>query len=198
MSTVYFWAMILRSSPTFWNPEDLFSFQLKILKIPNRSTAELGENPSRKTQLKKKKARIITPVPSEDTGLKVTADYIRYETDQLEITLWGGIDINTVSRLRATLHMQLTGNNYVNFRDTADLYSHSQTDRLIKQAAEKLEVSTLTVSHAIAGLTKELETYRQQKREEKRNSEQKQELQSIDRFSSDRCKRPGSFYGARI
>jgi DNA primase len=131
--------------------------------------------------------------PPEESSLKVTADYMKYATEELEITLWGGIDINTVSRLRATLHMQLTGNNYVSFRDTADLYSHSQTDRLIKQAAEKLEVSTLTVSHAIAGLTKELETYRQQKREEKRNSEQKQELQSIDRFSSRQMQKAGEF-----
>jgi DNA primase len=142
---------------------------------------------------KEKSRNSSQPDPPAENALKVTADYIRYETDQLEITLWGGIDINTVSRLRATLHVQLTGNNYVSFRDTADLYSHSQTDRLIKQAAEKLEVSTLTVSHAIAGLTKELETYRQQKREEKRNSEQKQEMESIDRFSQQQMQKSREF-----
>jgi len=131
--------------------------------------------------------------PPEESSLKVTADYMKYATEELEITLWGGIDINTVSRLRTTLHVQLTGSTYVSFRDTADLYSHSQTDRLIKQVAEKLEVSTLTVSHAIAGLTKELEAYRQQKREEKRKSEQKQELQSIDRFSTEQMKKAGEF-----
>lgn len=149
---------------------------------------------NRKTSIEKEKSQDNSPtVPSEDAALKVTADYIRYETDQLEITMWGGIDINTVSRLRATLHVQLTDNNYVSFRDTADLYSHSQTDRLIKQAAEKLEVSTLAVSHAIAGLTKELEAYRQAKREEKRQSEQKQELQSIDRYSQEQMQKAGDF-----
>jgi len=152
------------------------------------------ENQNLKNSIEKEKSEGNSPtVPSEDTTLKVTADYISYETDQLEITLWGGIDINTVSRLRATLHVRLTDNNYVSFRDTADLYSHSQTDRLIKQAAEKLEVSTLIVSHAIAGLTKELEAYRQKKREEKRNSEQKQELQSIDRFSSRQMQKAREF-----
>jgi len=29
----------------------------------------------------------------EEATLKVTADFIKYATDQLEITLWGGIDI---------------------------------------------------------------------------------------------------------
>ena len=145
---------------------------------------------NRKNSIEKEKSQADPP---EESSLKVTADYIKYETDQLEIILWGGIDISTVSRLRATLHIQLTGNNYVSFRDTADLYSHSQTDRLIKQAAEKLEVSTLTVSHAIAGLTKEIEQYRQQKREEKRQSEQKQELQSIDRYSQEQMQKARDF-----
>ncbi|HYX09707.1 MAG TPA: hypothetical protein VE912_23465, partial [Bacteroidales bacterium] len=112
---------------------------------------------------------------------------------QLEITLWDGIDISTVNRFRATLHIQLADNKYVSFRDTADLYSHSQTDRLIKQAAEKLEVSTLVVSHAIAGLTKELEQYRQAKREEKRQSEQKQEMESIDRFNQEQMQAAKEF-----
>lgn len=116
--------------------------------------------------------------------LQVTADYMRYETDLMQITLWGGIEVHTINRLRATLHIQLQGNEYASFRDTADLYSHSQSDRLVKQAAEKLEISSSVVGEAIAGLTKELERYRQQKREEKRQSEQTKEQQGKDRFSS--------------
>jgi DNA primase len=174
---------------------EIFTYLLETRKSFSFSTeAFRTENQNPKNSIEKKKSlESIETVPPSENTLKVTADYIRYETDQLEITLWGGIDINTVSRLRATLHMQLTGNNYVSFRDTADLYSHSQTDRLIKQAAEKLEVSTLTVSHAIAGLTKELEAYRQKKREEKRKCEQKQELQSIDRFSTEQMQKAGEF-----
>src|SRR6056297_2440218 len=53
--------------------------------------------------------------PPEESSLKVTADYMKYATEELEITLWGGIDINTVSRLRTTLHVQLTGSTYVSF-----------------------------------------------------------------------------------
>ena len=170
-----------------------FLFSTEISENTNRTGAQgssVRTESEPKTSIEKEKRQVDPPKKS---SLKVTVDYMKYETDQLEITLWGGIDINTVSRLRATLHVQLTGNNYVSFRDTADLYSHSQTDRLIKQAAEKLEVSTLTVSHAIAGLTKELEQYRQQKRKEKRQSEQKQEMESIDRFSQDQMQKAGEF-----
>ena len=127
------------------------------------------------------------------SGLKVTADYMSYETDQLTITLWGGIEIHTVNRLRATLHIKLKANEYLSFRDTADLYSHSQTDRLIKQASEKLEISTTITNEAITGLTKELESYRQQKREEKRQSEENKEKQSVDRFSREQMQRAGDF-----
>ena len=127
------------------------------------------------------------------SGLKVTADYMQYETNVLTITLWGGIEIHTVSRLRATLHIQLKTNEYNSFRDTADLYSHSQTDRLIKQASEKLEISTSIVNEAITGLTKELENYRQQKREEKRQNEESKEQQSVDRFSREQMKEANDF-----
>jgi DNA primase len=139
--------------------------------------------------------------PPTAGGLKVTPDYIQYETDHLTITLWGGIEIHTVSRLRATLHIQLkpalsgaeVTNQYASFRDTADLYSYSQTDRLIKQAAEKLEISSSIVNEAITGLTKELEAYRSQKREEKRKTEEIKEKQSMDRFSREQMQRGTDF-----
>ena len=127
------------------------------------------------------------------SGLKVTPDYMSYETDHLIIILWGGIEIHTVNRLRATLHIQLKTNEYNSFRDTADLYSHSQTDRLIKQASEKLEISTSITNEAITGLTRELESYRQQKREEKRQNEESKEQQSVDRFSREKMQEANEF-----
>lgn len=125
--------------------------------------------------------------------LQVSADYLRYETNLLQITLWGGIEVHTVNRLRATLHIQLQENEYASFRDTADLYSHSQSDRLVKQAAEKLEISSSVVGDAIAGLIKELERYRQRKREEKRQSEQTKEQQGKDKFPSGFMQKASSF-----
>jgi len=137
-----------------------------------------------------KEKPLAQPITS---GLKVTPDYLLYETTHLQITLWGGIEIHTVNRLRATLHIRLKTNEYNSFRDTADLYSHSQTDRLIKQASEKLEISTSIVNEAITGLTKELESCRQQKREEKRKSEENKEKQSVDRFSREQMQKAGDF-----
>ena len=121
--------------------------------------------------------------------LKVTPDYLLYETDQLRITIWGSIEIHTVTRLRATLHIKLKANEYNSFRDTADLYSHSQTDRLIKQASGKLEISSTILTGAITGLTKELEAYRQRKREEKRQIEEMKERQDKDIFSREQMQR---------
>jgi len=131
--------------------------------------------------------------PPTASGLKVTADYMQYETDHLIITLWGGIEIHTVNRLRATLHIQLKTNEYNSFRDTSDLYSHSQTDRLIKQAAEKLEISSSIVGEAITGLTKELEHYRGQKRDEKRKSEETKEQQGKDIFNREQTQKASDF-----
>ena len=137
--------------------------------------------------IEKEKMQELGPTinPATSNGLKVKPDCLTYESGQLQITLWGGIEIHTVNRLRATLHIQLKNNQYASFRDTADLYSHSQSDRLIKQAAEKLEISSSIITEAITGLTKELETYRGQKREEKRKSEQVKEQQGKDLFSRD-------------
>ena len=145
---------------------------------------------STETSSVEKEKPFAQPITS---GLRVTPDYIRYETDHLTIILWGGIEIHTVNRLRATLHIQLKSNEYNSFRDTADLYSHSQTDRLIKQASEKLEISTSITNEAITGLTKELENYRQQKREEKRQNEENKERQSIDRFSREQMQEANEF-----
>jgi hypothetical protein len=145
---------------------------------------------------KKEEALLATTPESSSRStahLQVSADYLRYETDLMQITLWGGIEVHTVNRLRATLHIQLQENEYASFRDTADLYSHSQSDRLVKQAAEKLEISSSVVGDAIAGLTKELERYRQRKREEKRQSEQTKEQQGKDRFPQGFMQKASSF-----
>jgi DNA primase len=149
-----------------------------------------------------KKEKPTEPVPTKafsnlqiepSSNLKVNPDCLLYETNHLQITLWGGIEIHTVNRLRATLHIQLKNNEYNSFRDTADLYSHSQTDRLIKQAAEELEISSSIVTEAITGLTKELEHYRQQKREEKRKSEETKEQQGRDLFNREQTQKATVF-----
>jgi len=120
-------------------------------------------------------------------------DCLLYRYKELCFTLWGGIDVYSVNRLRATLHIRLKENEYRSFRDTIDLYSHTQTERLIRQASEKLESSASVLTDAITGLTAELEQYRNTKREEKRQTEQKEEKVSKDFFSKEQMQASADF-----
>jgi len=151
--------------------------------LENRRSFFLSiETPSVENKKSPGSTSINLPEHQSKGSLKVNPDCLIYETETLLITLWGGIEIHTVNRLRVTLHIKLKANEYASFRDTADLYSNGQSDRLIKQAAEKLEISSTVVGEAITGLTKELEIYRSQKREEKRKSEEVKEKQGKDLF----------------
>jgi len=174
------------NSLSIGHESEIFTHLLENRKPFSFSIESRGSTPNNSSN-EKEDTGIIT------SGLKVTPDYMSYETNELTITLWGGIEIHTVNRLRATLHIKLKANEYNSFRDTADLYSHSQTDRLIKQASEKLEISTSITNEAITGLTKELEHYRQQKREEKRQNEESKERQSLDRFSREQMQEANEF-----
>ena len=135
--------------------------------------------------IERKKAE--EPVKEEKPNILNTQnpDCLTYETDTLLFTLWGGIDTVNVNRLRATLHIRLKENEYRSFRDTVDLYSHTQTERLTRQASEKLEISNTILSEAITALTAELETYRGQKREEYRRREETKEVSQKDFFSKE-------------
>ena len=168
---------------------EIFTHLIEHRKPFSFSTEQLSIEKEKNTEV----SPINTFLNKQISTLKVNPDCLIYETTHLQITLWGGIELHTVSRLRATLHIQLKANQYNSFRDTADLYSHSQTDRLIKQAAEKLEISSSIVSEAITGLTKELETYRGQKREEKRKSEEVKEQQGKDQFNREQTQKASDF-----
>jgi len=157
----------------------------------------IGFSFSTEKSIEKEKTPKPVPInnqsPIENHKLKVSSDYIFYETNQLQITLWGGIEIHQISRLRATLHIQLKANIYSEFRDTVDLYSHSQTEKLIRQSSEKLEISSTIVTESITELTKQLEQYRSQKREEKRQQEQEQQQQNKDIFSKEQIQQASNF-----
>jgi len=162
--------------------------------LENRRSFFLSiETPSVENKKVQGSSSINLPEHWKNGSLKVNPDCLVYETEALLITLWGGIEIRTVNRLRVTLHIKLKTNEYASFRDTADLYSNGQSDRLVKQAAEKLEISSTVVGEAITGLTKELEIYRSQKREEKRKSEEVKEKQGKDLFSHDQMKAAKEF-----
>ena len=124
-------------------------------------------------------------------------DCLTYQSGNLIFTLWGGIDVYNVNRLRATLHIRIEDNPSRSFRDTVDLYSHTGTGRLIRQASEKLEISATLLSESVTLLTVELENYRQAKREERRREESVRETSQKDFFPKEQMQAASAFLNNR-
>ena len=106
-----------------------------------------------------------------------------YDNEYLSVTVWGGIDFYNIKKLRATLHLQSRSNEYLDYRDTIDLYSHSHTQRLIREASEKLETGTIAMNKTITELTRALEQYRQKEREKQRRNEEEERKKNEEIFT---------------
>jgi len=91
-------------------------------------------------------------------------EQIIYETEELKITIWGGIEKENLSRLKISLHIKSKADKYKGFRDDVNLYSHQGTQKLIQNISETLEISTATITKTITELTESLEAYRLQER----------------------------------
>ena len=91
-------------------------------------------------------------------------EQIIYETSELKITIWGGIEKENLSRLKISMHVKSKQNKYKSFRDDVNLYSHAGTQKLIQNISETLEVSTTAIIKTITELTEELEAYRLEER----------------------------------
>jgi DNA primase len=127
--------------------------------IKKNKTSEQKENTTSETTVK--------PIPSEQGILNTSnPDQLIYETAEINITVWGGIEIENLSRLKVSLHIQLKANKYRSFRDDVNLYSHSSTQKLIRSIAETLELSTTIVSSTTADFIEALEKYRLAQREQ--------------------------------
>ncbi|OFY98190.1 MAG: hypothetical protein A3K10_12730 [Bacteroidetes bacterium RIFCSPLOWO2_12_FULL_31_6] len=89
-------------------------------------------------------------------------EQLQYNTNELLITLLGGISLQNLDRLRVTIYMRR--NPHINaaysIRQNIDLYQDDLVEKFIRRSAEKLELSTSLISKAIAELTEELEQYR--------------------------------------
>ena len=181
---------------------ELFNNRKNFLSEEKKEKTEIKTNGENKTETIKNENQITTE-PSHSNGIatgKLNTDnpeQLIYETEQTTITLWGGIEFYNIKKLRATLHLQSRNSEYLEYRDTIDLYSHSQTERLIREAGERLETGTSAMSKTITELTKVLEKYRQKEREKQRQNEEAakkknqesfttQEMQAGERFLRDK------------
>ncbi len=77
-------------------------------------------------------------------------DHLTYESGMLQITILGGIRMEGLDRMRATLKIQVE---HLSLRHNLDLYNHTQVEKLIRKIAERLEIGT---SVAAAALTEPL------------------------------------------
>jgi DNA primase len=105
------------------------------------------------------------------TGLNTdNPQYLVYQSDELLISVLGGIRTDVADRLRVTLKIELahTANPLHSLRHSLDLYYDDQVEKLIRKAAERLEIGTKSLQIAIAGLTEALESHRQEQSEKKK------------------------------
>ncbi len=89
-------------------------------------------------------------------------DFITYTTEELQIIILGGINLQQIDRLRITLKISRTDTNdpLHSIRHTLDLYHSDYLEKFINKACEQLETGTTVLKRAIAELTDQIEQYR--------------------------------------
>jgi hypothetical protein len=109
---------------------------------------------------------------------------ITYVTEELGFTILGGIKMDGLDRLRVTMRIEVINRKFEHYQNNAelaalplnhnlDLYNDVQVEKLIRKAAERLEVGTLQITKGIADITRQLELYRLQQIEESQNEKVK-------------------------
>lgn len=111
------------------------------------------------------------------------SELILYETDQVHITILGGIKITGLDRLRVTLKIQKTEySHHLPVRHSLDLYHAKQVEQLVQKMAENLELGTAESERIISHMTGQLESYRQNKLELlKPKKPEKKEMSEVER-----------------
>jgi hypothetical protein len=88
------------------------------------------------------------------------AEQLIYQNQLLKLTVLGGIKLEGLDRMRATLKIELKNTSVPPVRHNIDLYNDNQTEKLIRKTAEKLEIGTSVIAASLAELTQQLENYR--------------------------------------
>ncbi|HBH50207.1 MAG TPA: DNA primase [Bacteroidales bacterium] len=95
---------------------------------------------------------------------------LTYAENNLQFTIWGGIEKDNIHRLKINLLVQLKENDFRYYQDDVNLYSNGQLQRYIKGAAEELECSTTLLKATIRRLQNQLESYRLQQIEQQQKA----------------------------
>jgi 5S rRNA maturation endonuclease (ribonuclease M5)/predicted transcriptional regulator len=142
--------------------EDINSLYVKydkdaLLQLIRERVFLLAEKTTEKPEPSKGKTRLNTANP----------DFITYTTDELQIMILGGINLQQLDRLRITVKISRTDTNdpLHSIRHTIDLYHSDYLEKFINKAGEQLETGTNTIRRAIAEMTEQIESYRLSKME---------------------------------
>nr|WP_319570052.1 CHC2 zinc finger domain-containing protein [uncultured Draconibacterium sp.] len=117
-------------------------------------------------------------MPQQIKGKLNTAnpEFITYTTKELQIILLGGINLQQLDRLRATI--KITRSNSTNplhsIRHTIDLYHSDYLEKFVNKASEQLETGTTILRTALAELTDQIEKYRLTKIESQKDKRPKE------------------------
>lgn len=145
--------------------------------LPNRS-GQVGEifthllNERTFIFSNEKKSQLVEQ-PTKLTTTKLNTnnpEQVIYNTEELLITLLGGISLQNLDRLRVTMYLRR--NPHISarqsIRQNIDLYQDDMVDKFIRKAAEKLDHGTTLISGVIAEMTEEIEAWRLQEIEAKK------------------------------
>lgn len=125
------------------------------------------------------------------------AELLLYETEELLITILGGIKITGLDRLRVTLKIERKQyTHHLPVRHSLDLYHAKQVEQLTHKMAQSLEIGTAESERTISYLTGVLEHYRQGKLEllkpkktEKRTMTEAERLEALQYLKSEKLLR---------
>ena len=109
---------------------------------------------------------------------------ITYNTEEIAYTILGGIRLEGLDRLRVTIKVEVINRKFQHYlnnpdiaalaiRQNLDLYSITQTEKLARLIAERLEVGVTAVTKDLSDITNELERYRLQQIESKQQEQNK-------------------------
>jgi len=108
-------------------------------------------------------------------------EHLLYKHPPLEIAVLGGIRLDGLDRMRATLKVQAS---HLSIRHNLDLYNDTQVEKLIRKVAERLEIGTSVAASALQDLTDELEAYRLEELERENQVQDKRKLLSPEEIKA--------------
>lgn len=109
------------------------------------------------------------------------AESLVYQNEILKLTVLGGIKLEGLDRMRATLKIQLQNSSMPPVRHNLDLYNDNQLEKLVRKTAERLEIGTTVIAASLAELTEGLESYRLQQIQLKESEHKVQAKQLSDK-----------------